>query len=91
MLRVCQFDSGIETGDWIKIQLVTKTGQRVSWVTFLSLAHKHLSYSDGENVAERERIKRILGRKELERQKSKLSLVVRDYVSIQGFTESTPK
>lgn len=94
MLRVCQFDSGIETGDRRKIQLVTKTRQRVSWVTILSLAHKHFCLILTEEMwLTGEELKGGLGGKKKVGDKNprKLSLAVKDYVSIQGITECRPK
>lgn len=50
MLRVRQFDFGIETGDWRKIQQVTETWDRVAWVTISSSTHKHFSVIVAEGL-----------------------------------------
>lgn len=78
MLRVRQFDFGIETGDWRKIQQVTETWDRVAWVTISSSTHKHFSVIVAEGLRRGKWSRKLTGeneekcerKKELEREKA---------------------
>lgn len=50
MLRVGQFDSSKETGDWRKTHRVIETGDRTAWVMISSVAHKHFSLTVTEGL-----------------------------------------
>lgn len=62
MLRVGQFDSGIETGGWRKTHQVTETQDRVAWVMISSLAHKHFSLIVAGGLRKGKQNRKLTGR-----------------------------